>query len=181
MEKFIIQKDNVFTSEFCDELIDVYNTYNSDNIEKIDNIKKNYYKINLNKNISKNKHIITINSEIHKTLKFFNEKINEIINDELILLDNYNFLKFDKEKGFMSYSNDYIFIENMYSFFEFIIFLNDVQEGGYVEIMGNFKIKPEKGTLLIFPSGWCFPYSHKIPVSNDKYIISGKIFNKFNK
>jgi hypothetical protein len=54
-----------------------------------------------------------------------------------------------------------------------------VEDGGEVEIMGNTKIKAEKGKLLIFPSGWCFPYSNKMPISDDQYIIRGKIFKKF--
>ena len=177
MENFIMTKNNAFTNDFCDEIIDLYNCDEILNAEKNENIDKNYYKKQLNKNTSKC--ITAINSQIQKTLKDFNEKNYQIIDKKFILFDNYDFLKFDKDKGYISYFTDYTFIENIYSVFEFIIFLNDIQEGGHVEILGNFKIKPQKGTLLIFPSGWCFPYCHKIPISDDKYIVSGKIFTKF--
>jgi len=54
----------------------------------------------------------------------------------------------------------------------FIWYLNDVDVGGETEFLHGF-IKPEAGKLLIFPA--CFTYYHKgnIPISNDKYIITG--------
>jgi|TARA_R100000081_G_C4798049_1_gene162215 hypothetical protein len=63
--------------------------------------------------------------------------------------------------------------------FVFILYLNDVEEGGetafcFKEYGGSdfFKVKPKKGRLVIHPASW--PYIHKgcMPVSNDKYILT---------
>ena len=57
--------------------------------------------------------------------------------------------------------------------FAFILYLNDVEEGGETELLySGIKIQPKKGRLLIFPS--TFPYVHKghMPISNDKYILT---------
>ena len=175
MEKYIIEKKNAFTDEFCDEIIEIYNT---DDMKKNQNNKQNYYYCELNKDNAKLKNIKFINFEMQNFLKNLSEKEDSIANN-IFLFNDYIFLKFEKEKGYISYQNDFKVFNNTFSFFEFIIFLNDIQDEGYVEIMANFKIKPEKGKLLIFPSGWCFPYTHKIPLSNDKYIISGKVLTKF--
>jgi len=56
--------------------------------------------------------------------------------------------------------------------FVFLLYLNDVGEGGETEFLyAGLKTKPKKGTLVIHPAG--FPYFHKgnVPVSDDKYIL----------
>ena len=170
MEKYIIENKGAFTHELCDEII-------SSNVLKIgnDNIisdeKNNYYKINLD--YSNDKIYSLINSEIISFLK-------NISKYSYLVLNEYNFIKFEKELGYITYKNDFIILNStIFSSFNFVIFLNDVEDGGELEISGIYKIIPEKGKLIIFPSGWCFPYSHKPPISNDKYIIYGKIYSKF--
>ena len=170
MDNYIIEKKNTFTEEFCEEVINIYNNCN---LESFLNKKQNYNKINLNKNQNIDNILLSINTKLKEEL------INMNIKDSLLLYDDYIFIKFEKENGFINYLNEFIVSKNIFTYMEFIIFLNDVEEGGIVEISGNYKIKPEKGKLLIFPSGWLFPYSHKKSISNDKYIISGKIFTKF--
>lgn len=57
--------------------------------------------------------------------------------------------------------------------FVFLVYLNDVKEGGETELMyEGQKIQPKKGTLVIWPSS--FPYVHKghMPISDDKYILT---------
>jgi hypothetical protein len=56
----------------------------------------------------------------------------------------------------------------------YILYLNDVEEGGETEFLYFSKrIKPKKGTLLIFPPN--FPWTHRgnPPLSNTKYILTG--------
>lgn len=54
-----------------------------------------------------------------------------------------------------------------------IFYLNNVEEGGETEFMyQKFRVKPEKGKLVIFPSTWDFYHRGVIPKSNNKYIIT---------
>ena len=55
-------------------------------------------------------------------------------------------------------------------------YLNDVEIGGETDFI-NFKIKPTTGKLVIFPSTWTYPHCANIPISNDKYIITGWFVN----
>ena len=57
------------------------------------------------------------------------------------------------------------------------IYLNDIEEGGETEIWGgNVKIKSKAGKLLLFPSCWTFPHRGVMPISDNKYIITGWLY-----
>ena len=54
-----------------------------------------------------------------------------------------------------------------------LLYLNDVEEGGETIFPNlDLKIKPTKGSLLIFPPTWMFPHIGSKPISNEKYILS---------
>lgn len=58
----------------------------------------------------------------------------------------------------------------------YILYMNDVEEGGETEFLYLSKrVAPKKGTLIIFPSG--FPWTHRgnPPLSGEKYIMTGWI------
>lgn len=56
----------------------------------------------------------------------------------------------------------------------FILYLNDVEDGGETELLYYHKrIKPKKGTLLLFPAGLTHTHRGNPPLSNSKYILTG--------
>lgn len=56
----------------------------------------------------------------------------------------------------------------------YILYLNDVEEGGETEFLYLSKrIKPEAGTLIIFPSAFTHAHRGNPPLSGTKYIITG--------
>lgn len=88
-----------------------------------------------------------------------------------------------KKKGKYLYHNDFdILFESMeFRAIAFIWYLNDVDIGGETEFFnGKIKIKPEVGKLLLFPSLWTYPHSGLIPLSSDKYIITGWLYAKWD-
>ena len=46
-------------------------------------------------------------------------------------------------------------------------------------LFGTYKIKPQRGKLVIFPASWTHPYENCIPISEDKYVICGWIYSNF--
>ena len=53
-------------------------------------------------------------------------------------------------------------------------YLNDVSEGGetvFFNIDKEIKVKPEEGTLIMFPATWQYIHAGLPPISNPKYII----------
>lgn len=56
----------------------------------------------------------------------------------------------------------------------FILFLNDVNEGGDLEFLyQSKKIKPAVGKLVIFPCNFVYTHRGNPPISNDKFILTG--------
>lgn len=56
----------------------------------------------------------------------------------------------------------------------FILYLNDVEEGGETEFLFLKKrVKPQKGKFLMFPAGFTHTHRGNPPLSGTKYILTG--------
>lgn len=59
-------------------------------------------------------------------------------------------------------------------FLVWMIYLNDVEDGGETEfIYQHKKIKPKKGSLVFFPASFTHTHRGNPPYSNDKYVLTG--------
>ena len=89
----------------------------------------------------------------------------------------YQIQKYIKYDGFYVWHND-VSIKNQLSerIITFIFYLNDIEEGGET-LFYNGKVKPEAGKLLLFPATWTYNHKGNMPKSNDKYIITGWVYN----
>lgn len=126
----------------------------------------NYYLQSLNKdNIINNYNQNTIINDF----RFFNTDLS---------IQTFQVQRYTKNKGRYVYHNDFVidFIEKKYRVFTFIWYLNNVEEGGETAFNGNILIKPEIGKLLLFPATWTYPHCGRVPISSDKYIITGWVY-----
>ena len=58
----------------------------------------------------------------------------------------------------------------------YILYLNDVEDGGETEFLYLSKrFKPKKGTMIIFPAAFTHTHRGNPPLSNEKYIMTGWI------
>jgi hypothetical protein len=58
----------------------------------------------------------------------------------------------------------------------FLWYLNDVCEGGETVFSGKYAVKPTTGKLVLFPATWTYPHCGKMPISSDKYILTGWVY-----
>lgn len=66
--------------------------------------------------------------------------------------------------------------ENCHRLLVWMVYLNDVEEGGETEFLYQHKrVKPKTGTLVIWPAGFTHTHRGNPPLSNSKYIITGWI------
>lgn len=56
----------------------------------------------------------------------------------------------------------------------FIVYLNDVEDGGETELLYQHqRIKPKQGRLVLFPASYTHTHRGNPPLSNTKYIMTG--------
>lgn len=87
--------------------------------------------------------------------------------------------KYTKNKGhYKSYHNDFSILPgtNYYRILTYIIYLNTIDEGGETSFFGKNNIKPVAGNMIIFPASWMYPHCGNMPISDNKYIITGWIY-----
>jgi hypothetical protein len=125
-----------------------------------------------------------IQMEIKKNMEQYVKSmmINKINNNLFNELEIESILvqKYEKNKGKYIYHNDFKVSHEKkhYRVVTFLWYLNDVDEGGETEFWGKYKIKPQAGKMILFPASWVFPHCGKMPISSDKYIITGWLITK---
>ena len=106
-----------------------------------------------------------------------NKIILKYLRNNVITDTGYQIQKYIKYDGYYTWHNDNA-IKNKSSerIITFIWYLNDVEEGGETYFY-NGKVKPEAGKLLLFPATWTYNHKGNMPKSDDKYIITGWVYN----
>ncbi len=177
--------------ELCDEIINRFN---------IDKRSKNgITSIGIDKDIKRTKDLMISR---HSDWKDIDDKMYNILNKYLniymkYLFDNdlnmyfsgidtknicdkgYNIQKYNQNDGFYIWHTDDMIDYKIQEarVLTYLWYLNTVEEGGETYFM-NFKVKPEKGKLIIFPATWTYTHTAAVPRSSDKYIITGWIAEK---
>lgn len=80
--------------------------------------------------------------------------------------------------GFFDWHSDVdIFNENntiRSRVFTYIFYLNDLEDSGETDFYFK-KIKPKKGSLVMFPATWCYPHKGNV-CKSEKYICTGWVY-----
>ena len=64
--------------------------------------------------------------------------------------------------------------QNPFRWGVYTLYLNDIEEGGETEfLLQQTRIKPTRGTLCIFPSGYTHIHRGNPPLNHTKYILTG--------
>jgi hypothetical protein len=89
---------------------------------------------------------------------------------------NYNF-KIQKTKiggGYHVWHYESATRQDCQRLLTWILYLNDVNEGGETEFLyQHMRVKPEQGTLVIWPAAFTHTHRGNPPLSNEKYIVTG--------
>lgn len=188
-DEYIYLKPNSISHEVCDFLIDLFESAEPGVVKTgtvvggfLPEIKKTF---DMKLNPSINKFDQTLYHEISLTLNSYFEgskhkKVAPLLKN---ISDNgYHIQKYESNSGYYNYHEDEMieYTGNTVKkrVLTFIWYLNTVEQGGETEFFnGRIKIKPEKGKLLVFPSTWTYMHKGNIPVSNDKYIVTGWVWS----
>lgn len=76
-------------------------------------------------------------------------------------------------QGYHIFHNERGNQENSHRFLSFLLFLNDVEEGGETEFLYYpRRVQPKAGRMLVFPADFTHTHRGNQPLSNDKYVIA---------
>lgn len=180
-------KKEVLSKELCQQIIDMFEEseqHKGGTIAGIDINTKKTYEVNIRG--EKWQEIDNIISNIlTESIIEYGKNINIITNNKYILEQlkknvtdtGYQIQKYIKGDGFYKWHNDFA-IEHKKScrIVTFLFYLNDVEEGGET-FFYNGKVKPKAGKLILFPATWTYNHKGNMPISNDKYIITGWFYS----
>lgn len=185
-DKYVYIDENSLSPDICENIINKFNNNPSNKRKGVcgggynTNIKcstdftishcnedwKDIYSILLS-----NLHNSITNYENQINNNIYSHFINTYLKSTVFQLQHYK-----KNNGKFTYHTDsrFDFEKKEERKLVYMWYLNDVDVGGETDFI-DFNIKPTTGKLVLFPSTWTYPHCANIPISNDKYIITGWI------
>jgi hypothetical protein len=166
---------NAIPDELCDSVIKMFEKSENKFIGKTTSSKGNCEEQDFKNTIE-----LIIDGEYMNQLYAILNKCTDKISDKYFYLKQTPMLwsdlqmqKSEKGNGFFKPHVDAIYGRDLVRILAPIFYLNDVKEGGETSFpMHGIDIKPEKGTIVVFPATWNYWHEGKVPTSNDKYIIT---------
>jgi hypothetical protein len=188
LSDFVLVKDNVFTNEFCDELVEFFENnpeyhHIGQSMGGLDKDIKDTTDLNMFYRpelmgkygdfiLSKFNEVV---EELLERLPFQNvfPAVTRVFNDDT----EYTTCQIQKYNKGTGHYNAYHYETDSYGttprLFVFILYLNDVAEGGETELLYEKSFtKPKKGRVLVHPAGYPFVHRGLTPISDDKYIVT---------
>jgi hypothetical protein len=191
LDNFILQIDNFFDKQHCINFIDLYKhvencgmveTRNRPNHELEDSQVFLHEAVNFPMSYDMMDNIGNHSKFFIK--KFWDDAYSVYTEKYSILNDfashNIYALKIQKSLPGQGYHGWHAEIDNTVHtprLLSFILYLNDVKEGGETEFLYYPKrIKPEQGKLVMFPGSFTHTHRGNQPLSGEKYILTGWVF-----
>ena len=177
---FISVYDNSFTSDVCEEYIDLIEHYISNGvITKEDRAYHNtdHFSLNFNNDVSYN--ILSGDNLSMEFLPKIKEYVSEylkkfsILGQEKLLIYDTKAKKIPIGGGFHNWHYENTGLQVSARKLVIQLYLNTIEEGGETEFLYiNKRIKAEQGRLIIFPAAFTHTHRGNPPIGQDKYIVS---------
>lgn len=171
------KKDGVVFSGMIKDVKDTTDHVIEIDDKRWDNIRillANELKYNLNRYANQ----VNGNIDYKSSNNHSNEKDFVVLNPKSLVYNTFMIQKYQSNKGRYIYHNDFRVTGDKYRVLTYLWYLNDVEIGGETAFNGDYKIKPETGKLILFPATWTYPHCGKMPLSGNKYIITGWLYSK---
>jgi hypothetical protein len=179
--------DNAFSDEYCDKVINYFN-WSKENLRtwNRENDSTEMYKNDLSASLHDASEYRYVTKDNTNLVTEFNDTFFDVWYSEYIKF--FSVLNDAARHGISSHKIQQTVPGGGYHVWHFeagnltaakrlgvyILYLNDVEEGGETEFLYlHQRIKPKKGTLVIFPSGYVFTHRGNPPLKQDKYIMTG--------
>jgi len=180
--------ENSLSKELCDEMIQLFETssdrYIGTTASGVNANIKDTTDLVITDNPEWSKISDTLSRELNNNIQEYVTKYNQMFDNYTIFhqcelqIPSMQMQKYNKKVGNYVYHNDFDYNvkHSLVRQLTFLWYINDVDEGGETEFWSKYNIKPKAGKLVLFPAHWTYPHSAKKPISNDKYVITGWIW-----
>ena len=177
---FISVYDNSFTSDECEEYINLIEHYIINGvITKEDRAYHNTDHFSLNFNNDVNYNILSgdnLSMEFLPKIKdFVDEYLKKfsVLGQEKLLIYDTKAKKIPVGGGFHNWHYENTGLQVSARKLVIQLYLNTIEEGGETEFLYiNKRIKAEQGRLIIFPAAFTHTHRGNPPIGQDKYIVS---------
>lgn len=201
MENYIYEKKHSIPIELCNDIIEMFESEGNNRYEGLtlagvnktikDSLDFSIPKVDTKQN-EKWKKIhnflqMELKENIFKYKDYMSERFSskfEFFSGVRVFFDEvFQVQRYDKNKGKYIFHDDFTidFEKKGYRAITYLWYLNDVKQGGETEFVYGIKIKPEAGKLLLFPASWTFPHRGNMPISDNKYIVTGWVYEKIER
>ena len=196
VKDFVMTIDNMVSPQICDFIVDKMTTtqnnykqqYTIDNRVGRQDIQRDgllfiqylsYLQVQENIDFGTGESINNIFPKILKegcdvytnTMK---EGLAKYVHQNILEYSDFKFQETLKSGGFHDWHFENIGYAQNSRFLVWSIFLNDVKEGGETEFLYNsMRIKPKRGSMVLFPPYYTHTHRGNPPISNNKYIATG--------
>jgi hypothetical protein len=183
--------ENALDDSTCDKIIEMYKNSDKKEIGGIGNLLKSP---EINNNIRSVKCLSMSDGDtklreicdiVAKKLQLYIRKYIDEISDKntkevvfdkkTMMLENFTINEYNMGDFYTWHHDDGVSTKEPRRILSFVWYLNtlDYGDGGYTEFACGKKIKPQKGSLLIFPSSWCYVHRGQRILKNvSKYICT---------
>ncbi len=188
-DKFIYENDYALCPELCEEIIGLFekssDKFDGNTIGGVNKKVKDTTDLIISKDGKWTKIYECLENELKYNIKKYKTKISKYADKGYNVFENkleitpFMVQRYIQNEGKYIYHNDFHIdkIKNMYRIITYIFYLNDVIDGGETEYFGGeILIKPKCGKLIFHPASWTFPHCGRMPLSSNKYIITGWIY-----
>jgi prolyl 4-hydroxylase len=159
--------DGVVSSEQCQAIIDIAE---AKGFQLYDNETYKFYQFNLNENGM----IDTAQSFAELLVPIAEHYFKSVGVDRYIGVQGFEQVrikKYPKNSDFQFKTHiDVSDKANAVRYLVFILYLNDNNGNTTFEQL-DLSVKPQQGSVVVFPPYWLFPHAGTIPTDNDKYIM----------
>jgi hypothetical protein len=187
---FIYRKNNFLSSDICTDFINTFEVSplrargciagkNGEGVE-VDYVKQStditFWPDFLDKEENKKEWSSLLSKFQHK-LQFeidnYVERYEPLENMSKFVREGYNMQKYEPGEGFYEWHCERAHIGTLPRMLVWMVYLNDVDDGGTEFMYQNHIEKAEQGKLLIWPTDWTHYHRGQVSNTKTKYILTG--------
>ena len=183
IDKFIGIFENAFSKEYCESLIKDYETAIAAGygLTRVDQGDSKQYKCDTQLYNHFDDMHVPITSVKHfndvfwgKCYPIYQEEFPTLKDSEAHRNYSFKMQKTNLREGYHIWHYESSSRNNCNRLLTWMVYLNDVEEGGETEFLfQSLRVKPKQGTLLIWPAAFTHTHRGNPPLSNEKYIVTG--------